>query len=334
MIVPLACHELVHGILHHMIKPEPHLSSLLHGFGNNHKMPPDLQIKSPRRILWLSTSDEVANDTLKSYHSISGSPRTLTNQATDLTGSIPTPNNATLSGTSHYLSLKTAYYEADVPIWIDTIDPASPSSWSADFLLEEAAEVLQALGGYVLSFPRPVTNEEKTRLKEVVKEVGKVVKRAERKGWDGVLVLVLMSQDIVPHLELDQAAMEEWEDWGIEHGGWEVIDGNAKAGTKNEFGEKAGWERAKEALEANSWEGVEVGVDLEDIGLDLADFVKGEVDEEMRGEMEGMKQAIYDGGHNDAEEEGDDQDVEEMELLVRKMQSLRGKSEGVVAGGD
>lgn len=184
----------------------------------------------------------------------------------------------------------------------------------------------------MLSFPRPVTNEDKKRLKEVVKEVGKVVKSAERKGWDGVLVLVLMSQDIVPHLELDQAAMEEWEDWGIEHGGWEVIDGNAKAGTKNEFGEKAGWERAKEALEANNWEGGEVGDDLEDIGLDLAELVEGEVDEEMKREMEGMKQAIYGGGRHDAEEEGDDQDVEEMEVLMRKMQAMRGKSEGAVGG--
>ena len=193
-------------------------------------------------------------------------------------------------------------------------------------MIEEAAEVLQALGGYVLSFPRPVTEEERMRLRDVVKEVGKVVKSAETKGWDGVLVLILMPQDIVPHLELDQSALEAWEDWGIEHGGWEVIDGQAAKGTKNEFGEKAGWERVKEALEANSWEGGEEGDELEGLGMDFADFVEGEVDEEMRREMEGMKEAIYGGGNEvEEEEEDEEKDVEQMEVLMRKMQAMRGK---------
>lgn len=239
----------------------------------------------------------------------------------DLTGSAPTPNNDTLSGASHSLSLKTAYYEADVPIWIDTINPTSPSQWSGDFLMEEANEVLQALGGYVLSFPRPVTEEEKGRLRDVVKEVGRVIKSAERKGWDGVCVLVLMGQDVVPQLEFDQAAMEDWEDWGVEHGGWEVVDGEAKAGAKNDFGEKAGWERVREALEANNWEGGADDDDPEDLGLDLEGFEDGEVSDEMRKEMEGMKQAIYGGAEDDGDEE---KDVEKMEVLMRKMQTMRG----------
>lgn len=221
------------------------------------------------------------------------------------------------------MSLKTAYYEAEVPIWIDILSPITPSDWADGFLIDEAAEVLQALGGYVLSFPRPVTKEDREGLKEVVKQVGRVVKAAEAKGWDGVCVLVLMGQDVVPHLELDQAAMEQWEDWGIEHGGWEVVDGEAKAGTLNEFGEKAGWERVREAFEANSWEGGAEDDDLEDLGLDL-DFEGINVDEEMRKEMEGMKQAIY-GGREEEGPEDEEKDVEDMEVLMRKMQAMRGE---------
>lgn len=221
------------------------------------------------------------------------------------------------------MTLKTAYYEAEVPVWIDIISSTSPSDWANDFLIEEAAEVLQALGGYVLSFPRPVTQQDEKELKEVVKQVGRVVKAAEANGWDGVCVLVLMGQDVVPHLGLNQAAMEGWEDWGIEHGGWEVVDGEVKAGTKNEFGEKAGWERVREALEANSWEGAAEDDDLEDLGLDL-DFEGINVDEEMKKEMEGMKQAIY-GGRQDEGAEDEEKDVEDMEVLMRKMQAMRGK---------
>lgn len=175
----------------------------------------------------------------------------------------------------------------------------------------------------MLSFSRPVTEDDLTKLKEVVKQVGRVVKAAEAKGWDGVCVLVLMGQDVVPHSELDQKAMEGWEDWGIEHGGWEVIDGEAKAGTKNEFGEKVGWERVREALKANSWEGGAEDDDLEDLGLDL-DFEGINVDEEMRKEMEGMKQAIYGRGEDEGPDD-EEKDVEEMEVLMRKMQAMRGE---------
>ncbi len=253
-------------------------------------------------------------------------PQTLT-RSLDLTGSTPTALDHGLSGVSHALDLETAYYEATVPIWIDIIDEKVPEAWSADFLVDEASEVLQALGGYVLAFPKPVTQADYADLKNIVKEVGNVVKKAERKGWDGVLLVVLMKQDVVPRLEVP---MEEWEDFGIENGGWEVVDAEVEAGKNNEFGEKTGWERVKEALEANNWDGGDGDgeVDLKGLELGLEEIDEGDfgIDEEIRLEMERMKQPINNGAVEETEDIKDEaQDVEDMEQLIGRIQAMHGK---------
>ncbi len=96
-----------------------------------------------------------------------------------------------------------------------------------------------------------------------------------------------------------------------------------------------GLERLKEALEANDWEGNdELGdaIDLEDIdddsdagsigfGLDANDR------KEMEKEMRGMKQAIYggsSGGGDDEEQDPSDKDVEDLQVMMLKMQAVRG----------
>lgn len=97
--------------------------------------------------------------------------------------------------------------------------------------------------------------------------------------------------------------------------------------------------RLKEALEANDWEcSDELGdaLDLDDLegesddsasigfGLDAADKA------EMKKEMKGMKMDIYGGtisGSADEEqdrEEPSDQDVEDLQAMMLKMQAVRG----------
>ena len=101
-----------------------------------------------------------------------------------------------------------------------------------------------------------------------------------------------------------------------------------------DLAEPMGMERLKEALEANDWEGNDdlgESIDLDGLenesddagsigfGLDAAD--KAEMEKEMRG----MKQAIYGGGNDGGEEEPNDQDVEDLQALMLKMQAVRGK---------
>jgi hypothetical protein len=103
------------------------------------------------------------------------------------------------------------------------------------------------------------------------------------------------------------------------------------------FLELMGVERLKEALEANDWDGnddaegevnvddLEAGDDEEEddgsigFGIDPA---------EMKDEMAGMKQAIYGGsagGDVDIEdEEAGDREIQQMQAMMLKMQSLRG----------
>jgi hypothetical protein len=126
--------------------------------------------------------------------------------------------------------LKTAYYTAEVPVWLDEPSLSSPSEWSADFLMPEAREVLSALGAFVIAFRKPMDEAEFVQIQGLIKEVSKVVKQCGY-GWDGVCLAIGMKQDIVPNLEVPG---DKWEEVleGID-GGWEWIDAEAKG--RNEY---------------------------------------------------------------------------------------------------
>jgi hypothetical protein len=113
---------------------------------------------------------------------------TLLSQA-DLTGTQPFPSNSSLAGVTHNLALKTPYYSATVPIWLDLVD--DPSEWADAFLSPEAKVVLTALGGLVVVFP---TSGEKARIdaaKKFLQEAGRVVQEGLGGwSWDGVTLAV------------------------------------------------------------------------------------------------------------------------------------------------
>jgi len=89
----------------------------------------------------------------------------------------------------------------------------------------------------------------------------------------------------------------------------------------------------REALETNDWESNEVGEELSLEDLEDGDE-KGEGSigfgieaAEMEMEMFGMKQAIY-GGNNGEEmddEEGQYEEVEQLQAMMLRMQAVRGK---------
>ncbi|CAM1507871.1 Fc.00g047190.m01.CDS01 [Cosmosporella sp. VM-42] len=275
----------------------------------------------------------------------------------ELTGKAPESPTDSLAGTTHSLILQTAYYTSTVPIWLDTI--TSPTEWSSSFLSPEAKEVLSVIGGVLLVFaiPQSTTGEKADETKGLIKEMGRVVKQGLGGwNWDGVGVAVGVGEGTTEGDEFWDEACGEEELEFVRVGGRQV--------EKNEFGEKTGIARVKEALETNNWtlipadpfseSGSEFGefkttadreedddteLDPENLGFgfDRADFegmrraiwenVRVDDDEATRSEKKAGKEGEIRGG--EAEEELDDEEVVKVERMMRKLQAVREAGEGM-----
>ncbi|KAG6127864.1 hypothetical protein E4U38_006027 [Claviceps purpurea] len=274
----------------------------------------------------------------------------------DLTGSKPTQESTSLAGTTHEVALKTQYYTASVPIWLDLI--ASPSEWAASFLSDEAGEVLAVLGGVVLVFALPEPSSSPTTSKspaasvelltELIAQIGRVVN--EGLGgweWDGVRLAVGVGSGDVD--------TEEWDELCAE-AGMEFVRLGGSQPVKNEFGEKTGIARVKEALESNDWE----LADAENLS-DFGDFEGGGGSEDKKDhldpdsldfgfdptDIENLKKAIFEAdGQADGAVEGDaapqkdgtsgektekdkNDEMTKMEDMMRKLQAVREAGEGL-----
>ncbi|KAI1414426.1 hypothetical protein F5Y13DRAFT_158531 [Hypoxylon sp. FL1857] len=300
-----------------------------------------MDISNPRRILAVSLADSTQH---------------LTRVIKDLTGSHPEQTSASLAGSSHNLSLKTAYYTAEVPIWLDLI--SSPPEWAGSFLSPEAKEVLDVLGGVMIVFSLPLESQadESKAARELIQNVGKVVKDGLGGwSWDGVGLCLGVG-------EIDD--VDEWEDccaeWGLEF----VQVRNQSVSGRNEFGEKTGIPRALEALESNDWSQASGG----DLDSDFGDFEtelgiskdagaegKGEdgpdLDPESldfgfdREDFAGLRQAIWNAGkgneedflngepstgaNKDNEEDLNDDEIRKIERMMVKLQAVRDTSAGL-----
>ncbi|KAH8161274.1 hypothetical protein CIB48_g6977 [Xylaria polymorpha] len=306
----------------------------------------EMKVTNPRRILAVSSADSV-------HH--------LARVMKDLTGKTPEHTSTTLAGASHNLSLKTKYFTAEVPIWLDLI--SSPSEWSASFLSQEAKEVLEVLGGVIVVFPLPVhsDSEEGKASKDLIQHVGKVVKDGlGRLGWDGVALCLGVG-------EIDD--VDVWDDCCIESRLEFVQVRNQTTPSRNEFGELTGIPPRLEALEANDWEnsGVsDLGSDFEDIDAELeARKTRDEASKDPDGigldpeeldfgfdreDFEGLKRAIWSAGKDDdgedfmdgdssteskkktegeEDESLDDEDIQKMERMMAKLQAVRDTNAGL-----
>ncbi|RFN45817.1 hypothetical protein FIE12Z_9897 [Fusarium flagelliforme] len=245
--------------------------------------------------------------------------------ARDLTGTAPESPDPTLgiAGITHPLSLKTPYYSTTVPIWLDLI--GSPSDWSESFLSEEAAEVLAVLGGVVVVFTAgPVSASKDHPAKDLVEHVGKVLKKGLGGWeWDGVGLAIGVGGD---------GHEEEWDEICAE-AGLEFVSVGGKGDTgRNEFGEKTGVARVKEALEANDWSQLEAPLS----GSEFGDFETSSTKEDDKDldpkkmgfgfdqkDFEGLRKAIWEAS----------QDVEEPEESKKAETNKEGTSEAAAAGG-
>ncbi|KAM3558262.1 hypothetical protein ARSEF4850_004691 [Beauveria asiatica] len=245
----------------------------------------------------------------------------------DISGSSPITTEDTLAGSTHDLPLKTKYYSTTVPVWLDLIE--SPSEWASSFLCTEASEVLAVLGSLILVFSIPdstATAADSTR--QLIRQVGKVVHDGLGGwAWDGVKLAVGVGS---------APDVDEWDELCAE-AGLEFVQVGGGEDKLQQFGEKSGIPRVKEALEANEWDlasADEPPFDDEvankqtlDDALDPEnmDFGLGQAD------LETLKKAIFANQgpeqdlQEDRKEEEDigDEDVAKVQAMMSKLQAAR-----------
>ncbi|KAI6245871.1 hypothetical protein HI914_05979 [Erysiphe necator] len=267
-----------------------------------------MEISNPRRILAVGQTNSGLLDLVQG-----------------LTGSIPTPNNGLVAGTTHNWVVETNYYKTIIPIWLDEI--TSPSLWSTEFLAPEAREVLNSLGALIVCFKKPVDKADFKEVENLLKSVGQVVKQGSGLVWGGVCLAVAMPQTVIPHLE---KSYEDWEDLCQEFG-FEFIDFEMKG--RNQYSELMGLDRLKEALQSNDWENnYELGDydnDIEELDeFDVGDFSGFKIEAAQVGkEMQEMRIGICQNqGSTEMKSEASsnyEEEVEKLEAIVSKINLIR-----------
>jgi hypothetical protein len=219
-----------------------------------------------------------------------------------------------------------------VPIWIDEI--ADVEAWKSEFMKPEAKEVVEAVGAWVYCFRTPRDCAQKQAIEETMKAIFEVSEEHMEYTANSLMLAVAMPRSAAsvgqPGVEQD-----EWEDMCLKYG-FEYIDSSARG--VNDFGENLGFERLKEALEANEWEDTgltDEELDFHDLGLEEGgsnDFSRDEA--EMTAEIFGVKAAL---AADDLDtEEGEymppnqqENQVEDLDRLMGKLMAVKENSVGL-----
>lgn len=233
----------------------------------------------------------------------------------ELTGSAPTPTANTTAGLTHEWNLETKYYTATLPIWVDEIP--NVAEWRTEFIKPEAREVVTVLGAWAYCFKKPVEEKDLEVIKETMQAIADVIERACGYGGDMVCLAVAMPQSTTPYLD---KANDEWEELCMDYG-FEFVDMEATG--KNEFGEAMGVQRVREALEAGEWESV-AGFNFDDDDDEGFDGSFAAEEAEMNMELFGMKDSLHGFGHEEGDGELEDKEVEDLEVMMRKMVAIKG----------
>ena len=174
--------------------------------------------------------------------------------------------------------------------------------------------MVTVLGGWIYCFKKPVEAKDFDVIRDTMKAISEVIERACGYAGETVCLAVALPQSTTPYLD---KSSDEWDELCMEHG-FEYIDSEATG--KNEFGEAVGIQRIRESMEAGEWESsADLDIDGDVEGFD-GSFAAEEA--EMNMELYGMKDALH---GEDAEGELDEKDVEELEMMMRKMVAIKGK---------
>jgi hypothetical protein len=275
-----------------------------------------MEIKHSRRLLLLGAPDCGSLDVTHA-----------------LTGSSPSPSaSGSCAGLTHEWDIKTTYYSATVPLWIDEI--ADLSEWKEEFLKEEAGEVVRAVGAWVYVFRLRQDGKAGDEVEKTIAALQAVLEVHAGYGAESVLLAVGMPAGGKERAKMEKEEREEWDDIAMQYG-FEFVEFGAQG--VNEFGEKQGVERLREALEANEWADDGEDEDADALGLEdgsdeeFVDF--GREEAEMTAELFGLKASLLGEEDDDAEgfedELGDgDQkgQVDDLDKMMSKLMAVKEQS--------
>lgn len=222
-----------------------------------------------------------------------------------------------------------------MPIWVDEITDVE--EWKSQFLQPEAKEVVEAIGAWVYCVRTSTGDGPSKEAEETIKAIQEISEEHAGYGADTVMLAVAMPSNQASS-NSGEGAAEQWEDVCLEHG-FEYVDYRAMG--RNEFGERTGFERLKETLEANEWTATispDSDPDLDNLSLGDEDDggVRGGEDAftrqdeaEMTAELFGMKAALA--GAEDFEPEADEfagmgrqeREVEDLDRLMGKLLAVK-----------
>lgn len=296
-----------------------------------------MEVTRSRRILVLGSQDVRVLDIVKGQpmclHELGCIlPLTFT---TDLTGSAPQPNESgSIAGLLHEWRVKTAYYTALVPIWIDDISDLA--AWQAGFLAPEAKEVVDEVGAWLYCFKRQDDGSIPETAVAALNAIHEVVERHANYSADTAKLAVAVPGKGSTGSTLKCGSQDEQEEICMEYG-FEYVDYAATG--KNEYGEKVGFERLKEALEANEWtaEGEDEESGSLQPTLGAADELDGlgREEAEWTAELFGVKASLHDVDAEDKEPEDDvanpsqAADVDDLDRMLVKLWAVKEESAGL-----
>lgn len=258
----------------------------------------------------------------------------------DLTGSAPTPDEGgCTAGLTHEWRAETAYYKAIVPIWVDEFSDAR--AWAAEFMAPEAREVVDAVGAWIYVYSKAAGGVINDEAQGAMESIQSIVHRHLEDGPEPIMLAVARPQTTGGSLETSSGdasqVQEQCEDICSQFG-FEYIDYGAKG--QNEYGEKVGFERLKEALETNEWPAV--GDDAggaDSLLVDEADESSwGGIDleeAEWTSELFGVKAALQEEGDRtpDQDESTHPEDqadqVDGLDKLLSKLMAVKEQSAGL-----
>lgn len=251
-----------------------------------------------------------------------------------MTGSAPSPDvNGSTAGLTHEWIAETAYYKAKVPIWIDEVPDFAV--WKTDFIAAEAKEVVDAVGAWVYCFPRQVDDSIDNEVDEAMKSIQEVVEE-HCCGSDVVLLAVATPATKEAKQESRKDKNRDAREDMCTQYGFEYVEYGAVG--KNEFGEKVGFERLKEALEATEWAaGSDDELSVEEPGLKENDDEDGFECEQAESfaELLDMKAALVGKDEDDEDDEAESEhfitpesqaaEVEDLDRMLSQLLAVKEK---------
>ena len=210
------------------------------------------------------------------------------------------------------------------------------AEWKTEFLRPEAKEVVEAVGAWLYFFRLPKSGDISPACEKTMRAIQEVTEKHAGYAGDTVMLAVGMPASNKRNSETQQ---EEWDDLSMQYG-FEFVEHAADG--SNQFGEKVGKDRLREALEANEWTAEaaseEDEFDLQRLGLDGEDgddldgISRDEA--EMTAELFGLKSAL---AGDTFEPEIDDlipprdeaDEVETMDRLMGRLLAVKDQSAGL-----